>query len=356
MANTDKKNQHYIPRFYLKKFSFESNEKQIGIFNIQKSFFYQTATLKNQGARNFFYGHDGEIEENLSNIEGHLSTSINQIINNRKVPIKRGFEHFQLLNFVALTHLRNPTLIDSMKATRELMKSNLLQLDPNVDADKLVPEIPHETAIEVALSSIMQVVENIADLDFKLLINKTKFPFITSDFPVVKYNKFLEVKNWDRGKTGFGNTGLKIFIPINPEMTIILFDSMVYKVGNKKDCFCELRNENDVDQLNILQLLNCLETVYFNENCSEHYIRTLFEKSKKYSKANEPESKLSYLLKKGEEFDSNKKKNLMILGSSDCEIKLDVQGVKIHSGSLKIDMRIHENILRPQPRFLAKKK
>ena len=59
---------------------------------------------------------------------------------------------------------------------------------------------------------------------------------------------------------------------------------MIYKVGNKKDLNVILNDERDINQLNILQFLNCLETVYFNENCTEHYIKTLFDKSLKYKK------------------------------------------------------------------------
>ncbi len=351
--NTNKKNQHYLPKFYLRNFSFENNRNQIGIFNIKKGFFHQTAPLKNQGSKNFFYGQDGVIEDKLSNFEGHLSKSIKLIIDNVTVPKKNDIEHFQLLNFVGLTDLRNPVLVENIKNARELMKKNILELHPNADIKKLIPEISHQNAINLALSGLNDIVDNIVDLDFKLLINKTKFPFISSDFPVVKYNKFLENKNWKRGKTGYGNTGLKIFLPINPEITIILFDPMVYKVGHKTKSNWILENERDIHQLNMLQILNCLETVFFNEKCTEHYIRGLFEKCKNKQRANQPKSKVSYFLKKGEKIDTNKNKNLMILGSTDCEINLDLNGLKIHSGSKKIDMRVHTNILRPLPRYLA---
>lgn len=200
--NTDKKNQHYIPKFFLRNFSFDNNLKQIGVFNTRTNFFFQTAPLRSQGSKSFFYGHDGIIEDNLSNIEGHLSKSINQIISNQKIPKKDDFEYLQLLHFVALTHLRNPILIESIIAARELMKNEILAVDMNAKVDKLIPKISRDMAIEVALSGIKDVVENILDLDCKLLINKTNRQFIGSDFLVVKYNRFLELINWQRGKTG----------------------------------------------------------------------------------------------------------------------------------------------------------
>lgn len=135
-------------------------------------------------------------------------------------------------------------------------------------------------------------------------------------------------------------------------MTVILYDSMIYKVGAKKDRYLNIYDEKSIDQLNILQMLNCYETVFFNHQCNENYIRQLFQQSLKFKKANVPHSRLTHLINKGEIFDPNKKKNLIILGTSDCETKLEIQGLKIHSGSKKINMNKHENMLRPLPRFL----
>ena len=239
--NTEKKNQHYIPKFYLRNFSYEKNEKQIGIYNLKSSFFFDKATLKDQGSKNFFYGKDGIIENNLSNIEGQLATLINTIINHKILPQKDSFLHIVLLTFVGLTDIRNPVFINFLKDSLEsAMKKEILELDPNADIEKLIRKINHDEAIEMAFSGLKPIIENTVDLDFKLLINKTEIPFISSDFPVVKYNKFLEMKKWKHGKTGYSNTGLKIFIPLSPEIIIVLYDSMIYKVGYKKKHYLEI--------------------------------------------------------------------------------------------------------------------
>ncbi|SFU54092.1 Protein of unknown function [Pustulibacterium marinum] len=345
---TEKKNQHFIPKFYLKHFSYCGNKKQIGIFNTRSRFFFSKSSLKHQGSKNFFYGYDGVIEDKLANIEGHLSTSIKKIILDKKPPEKFGFEHFQLLNFVALTHLRNPVSVQSVKDSREIVKKRFLELDPKLDIDNFIPSTTHEESIEVVLSNLMNVVDITVDLDFKLLINKTKIPFISSDFPIVKYNQFLELKSWKRGKTGFGNTGLQIFIPLNPKLTIAFFDSRIYKIGNKKNSFKIVDNEEDVNQLNLLQFLNCYETVYFNGKCSEHYIRTLFERSGKFKKAHEPYVKLSHSSSNGKEIDFSKAKDIITILRTDCEIRLNIQGIKTHSNARKINMEKRENILRPK--------
>ena len=219
---TEKKNQHYIPKFYLRNFSYQKNKKQIGIFNINNQFFFQTAKLKSQGSKNFFYGYDGVIEETLANIEGFLSQTLNEIIESKIIPNKNSDRHIKLLSFITLTDLRNPIRIEGFKMKLKDMKENLLKLDPNVDVEKFVPNPTHEEVVELMLSNFVEMIDFISDLDYKLLINKTKKPFISSDFPIVKYNQFLEQKKWQHSKSGFGTVGLQIFVPLNSELTLML--------------------------------------------------------------------------------------------------------------------------------------
>lgn len=212
------------------------------------------------------------------------------------------------------------------------MKENLLKLDPNVDVEKFVPNPTHEEVVELMLSNYVEMIDFISDLDYKLLINKTKKPFISSDFPIVKYNQFLEQKKWQHSKSGFGTVGLQIFVPLNSEFTLMFFDSEIYKVGDKRKKFLELQNQIDVDSLNILQFINCFETIYFDEKASEDYIKSLALISKKYKRANISRSKLTYLIKKGENEEEvlKGKQNMMILGSTDCECNLKILGIKVH--------------------------
>lgn len=328
---TEKKNQHYIPKFYLRNFSFQNNKKQIGIFNINNQLFFQTAKLKTQGSKNFFYGYDGVIEDNLANIEGILSKTLNQIIETRELPNKKSTEHFELLLFVTLTDLRNPIQVEGVKNNLQEMRNNLLKLDSNVDVNKFVPNPSHDEIVKLLLSNSVDMTDIISDLDYKLLINKTNQPFISSDFPIVKYNQFLEQAKWQHSKTGYGTVGLQVFIPLNSELIVMFYDSDIYKVGDKKKKYLDISNIIDVDSLNTLQFVNCFETIYFNEIAKENYIKKIANFSNKFTRANLTKSIMSYVIKNGEDENEimNGKKNLMILGSTDCECKLQITGVKI---------------------------
>lgn len=330
---TDKKNQHYIPKFYLRNFSYEGNKNQIGVFNVFNNKYVQQAKLKTQGSKKFFYGVDGEIEDNLANIEDKLALVIRDLIYNEAPPKKDSIEHVELLSFVALTDARNPVPIEAMKNHFLEMGRKLKELDASVEIDKFVPKLTHEEHVKLSLSKTGTIIQHITDLDFKLLINKTSNPFITSDFPIVKYNQFLEQKKWKHSKSGYALVGLKIFIPLSSKLTIVFFDSSIYKIGNKRDKIVEVIEKEDVNQLNILQFVNCFSTVFFNEEVNENYLNFLEKKSKKYSRANDPKLELSYILKEDDDKETvlAGKQNLMIFNTTDCEIDLNLKFLKIHS-------------------------
>jgi len=331
---TDKKNQHYIPKFYLRNFSYLNNKKQIGVFNIVKEFYYLKANLKHQGSKNFFYGVDGVIEDNLSLIEGDLAKIIRIILETNEVPKKESEEHIDLLFFVALTDLRNPVRIEGTKMMFQEMASRIRELDEGADTNRFVPSMTHEEVIAMSFAGLKDLVTTILDLDYKLLFNKTQKPFISSDFPIVRYNQYLEAKKWPQSKTGYGLSGLQIFIPLNSDVAIIFFDSDIYKVGDKKKKTYSIIKEEDIDSLNILQFINCFETIFFNEKADEIYIRYLLNKSKRFKRANVSKAGLSFLFRDGdneEDMIKSGKKNLIIMNSSDCETNLKIDGVKIHS-------------------------
>lgn len=331
---TDKKNQHYIPKFYLRKFSIENNEKQIGVFNIDNKIFIQKGKLKTQGSKNFFYGQDGIIEDHLSEIEGHLATTLKNLIADKKVPNKLSNEHINLLLFIVLTDLRNPVKINLMIDSFEQVRNHIKELDPNANLDNFVPNLTHEDAVQMSLGNLAEVLNEITDLEYKILTNTTNQPFITSDFPIVKYNQYLELKKWIGTKSGYSLDGLQIFIPINSELILVFYDSAIYKVGDKKQKNINITKESDVNSLNILQFVNCFGTIYFNEKANESYLRYLDSMANKFARANSAKSSLSFLYKDGVDTESlikAGKPNLIVMGSTDVETKLNLSFMRIHS-------------------------
>lgn len=251
-------------------------------------------------------------------------------------------DHVTLLKFIANMHLRNPVKINhAIQSTNELRKQNN-EID---NLDEHIPKLKHEEAVRLSLSQTKNVMNNLIDLDYKLLHNTTATPFIVSDFPIVLYNEFLEKRKWPGGRNGYGSIGLQIFIPIGNDLMIIFYDKSIYKLGTKKSQVLSLNNTNDIDQLNILQFTNCLGNIFFSNKASKAYIEKLSLSSKKYRRSNEIFSK-SYT-------ERNKENSKLIrISSTGNETNLNLSFSKIHKNGIKKKLSNKATQLRPWPNYL----
>jgi len=57
-VSSKKKNQHFVPRHYLKRFSFDQGS-QIHLFNLNSKKYVPEAPLRSQCSSSYFYGEDG---------------------------------------------------------------------------------------------------------------------------------------------------------------------------------------------------------------------------------------------------------------------------------------------------------
>ncbi|SMG28821.1 Protein of unknown function [Marivirga sericea] len=349
---TEKKNQHYIPKFYLRYFAYKGRE-QIGIHNTQSGYTFSTAKLKKQGSKNFFYGNDGVIEEHLGKLESKLALVIKRIRDNHLLPKKNSKDYVTLLHFIALTHLRNPVAMQQELDANKQKREKVAELYPYHETKQLIPEITNIEAISASLLSVSYLVRNLLDLECKILINKTKKGFITSDLPVVRYNQFLEERKWPHGKSGFGKIGLQIFIPLSHELCLILYDSAIYKVGNRKEERIVIDDVNDIDQLNMLQFTNCFQTVFFSDKVTEDYIQYLKRRSVPYQKANIVNSTTKRAFVNG---DVAKEKIIILSTITDNQIKLNTKAIKVHAQGKKKVLSTSLAQYRAWPEFLNKNK
>ncbi|WP_262910047.1 DUF4238 domain-containing protein [Chryseobacterium gleum] len=317
-----KKNQHYIPRFYLRYFSFMKNLKQIGIYNVNTNFFKQDVPLKHQCSKDFIYGEDEKIENFLSKLEGEFDSCIKQIIFTEDLLKKNKEELHILLAFLVITEMRSLTSIENMKSFHARVNS--------LDAEYNFPNLGHQRIVDIIFSVFLDVLPTVLDLEYKLFKNETKTAFISSDFPIAKYNLLFENLPKYFSSTGYRSKGLLVFIPINPFLTVVFYDKSTYKIGNKKDNVIPIVNKFEVDQLNLLQALNANEIVFFNELINKEYIHLLISKANKYNKPNIPHTYKAKLLKEnGEEGE------IVVNKQNTVHIGLKISYIKIHSGSKK---------------------
>ena len=70
---TKHRNQHFVPRCYLRAFSRDEEGNAINLFHIARRKSVQDASVKGQCARPYFYGRDLEIERAFQGMEGEYA-------------------------------------------------------------------------------------------------------------------------------------------------------------------------------------------------------------------------------------------------------------------------------------------
>lgn len=279
---SDKKKQHYVPKFYLRNFSNRGEAKIIGLYNISGERYVPSGSLKNQAYVDYFYGKDGVIEEALSQLENVAAEVITNIIQQQAPPLLHSADHLVLLAYIVLSSSRTLYNAETMNELLDKQIKTIYKDDPRVKDNLDDVKLEHENPAAYSLNITARLIPVTGDLNFKLLVNRTRQLFVTSDNPVVRYNQFLEPKPTLGSNIGLGVKGFQMILPLSPETCILFYDPGVYKVGNKKDKVIYITDEKDIDELNILQVVNANSNLYFTEEVDIKYITKLTSQGKKY--------------------------------------------------------------------------
>jgi len=233
----EKKKQHFVPRFYLKNFSLNSSGKALSIFNLSNSKFIPDGNLKDQAYKNYFYGRDLNIENALSELEGIAAKIIRDIIDWNSVANFSREDRYYLLEFVVFLSERTVCMVNQLNESADKFIKAIISKDPGIPIGINEGNFSLTQPTQFALYRAAISLPVMFDLSYKLIINQTKIPFITSDHPVVLYNQFLEDQKVPGGNNGLASKGLQIFLPLSPYHLIVFFDHDVYKIGEKAGLF-----------------------------------------------------------------------------------------------------------------------
>jgi Protein of unknown function (DUF4238) len=282
------KNQHYIPQCLLKHFSKDDKGvRKINIFDVKRSSFRNSQSIKNVFSQNYFYDKDNSVESILGNIiESPNSLIIDSIIRGETNIVRESVNWLNLLKFIAVLCSRTPQARDLLISftnqhlisfSKELFRLN--DIDPK-KADNLSIKIQDQSswasvsALQGYFASIL-----LSDLQIHIINNKTLRDFILSDHPVFMYNWFY--KNTEHpGITGWQSRGLQIFLPISPKITLCLYDESVYKYGVKNKCSTDVNDCTDIDIINSFQIFNTESILGFFSEQDNSYISSMFDRYK----------------------------------------------------------------------------
>ena len=276
---TQKKYQHYVPKFYLRFFS--NDDKSIGTYIKKHNKYTSKAPLDSIGGEDYLYGKDGIIEDWLSDLEGKWKNIIEKILLTEKLELTKD-EYFLLLTFIFFSDARSKAVAETQNEMINYLANSakmIMSEDDNEFEDDLAKfKIPNY----YSLMSGENIIPCFFDLNICLIKNNTSNKFITSDCPLIKYDQYL-LNNGYKFGYGYASVGLQCFIPISSKICIYLYDSEIYTRIEKNNIIC-LNKSNDVYKLNRLFAYNSKELLFFNDSVSEIYIKSLIKNNGGFSK------------------------------------------------------------------------
>ena len=234
-----KKNNHFVPRSYLRRFC-SGSDRQIALYNLKSGQTVEAAPIKSQCSRDYFYTKNPIFEEGFAKIEGEQERLLSQIIASQSVPARGSVDRGLLSSGVMFQAGRTATTVANVDHMTNQFGKALLRLhftkEDQTDLLEYLPkiDITITDAVMDAVREHLNMWPLIDDLDCTLFLNDTDEDFLTSDHPVALCNSLPVSHAFDR-RTGFSSRGLIIVYPISPRALLFLSDAEVYKVEKNSD-------------------------------------------------------------------------------------------------------------------------
>lgn len=262
------KNQHYVPKCYLKAFTQNSEGKAINVYNIDRKKCIPMAPVKNQCSRDYFYGKDEKLENAIQFIERSYATTLKELIHlNQQISEKH---KVILKRFWLLQYLRTEA---SSKRTIEM--SNGLGEVAGISDEEFNMGV--KDAVLLAMKTYADCMDNVDDLKICLIRNKTKLPFITSDDPAILTNRWHLNDDRTRFRSfGIRTCGNLLFLPLSPKIMCLAYDGDVYNI-TRKNGWASISNTNDLKSFNQLQFLNCRANIFLKDIQHASFVNESFE-------------------------------------------------------------------------------
>ncbi|MVT09508.1 DUF4238 domain-containing protein [Chitinophaga tropicalis] len=261
----EKKKQHYVSQFLLRKFGNKDNATMINAYNLKIGKLIMPTAIKGQAQDKFYYGEDLTFENFLSVVEERAAPIIHRICEENTVAFGERKEYSFLLHYLMLYSFRTKANVNK---TFDHLNSMFKEIAPyisdfeNIDFEHLRLSHPEPAAYNLAYFMDNWVV--CADLELFLIINDTEEDFIISDNPLVNFNPLMLRRSAYHLAEGLLNKGLILFLPVSPKHCLMLCDPWAYDVycaGNT----VTLDNIDDLNNINTLQAISADQNIYFTD-------------------------------------------------------------------------------------------
>src|SRR5690348_5258430 len=106
------KSHHYVPAFYLKRFS--ADKRHINLYNLRSRKQVSWAKLSKQCCKDYFYGKEPTIEKTLAATEGEIAALLRQVDEKQSLPPPGSPAHLALIIHILMQYGRTQYTVDAM--------------------------------------------------------------------------------------------------------------------------------------------------------------------------------------------------------------------------------------------------
>jgi len=249
------KNQHFVPKAHLKPFSDGQEGGSVSLFNLREARIIHRASVAGQCSRSYFYGKDLELERKFHLPEGMYVVTLDRITAAAARRLEVDLTWLRV--FLCLQYLRTEAAARSLQD----MARRSAELIDYPEMASMNGEVPW---IVLALQALPAAVDCTGDLHAVVVQNRSEIPFITSDNPAVSFNKLYF---FERGAApftnGLGSAGACMFLPLTPNLALLLYDGDVYSVAHVGG-WIDVDRALDVLALNEQIVLSARSNLYFS--------------------------------------------------------------------------------------------
>ena len=252
--------QHFVPKFFLRGFA--SAPKQIHLFNKERKRNIFDASLKDQCQKSNFYDDDDSVDAELRRLENDLAPAFVAFRDRSTTRVKESDIKEAVMEVMIMLYGRTQRRFEQHQRI--------------VDADSLPFHHPSGTKVQLDVSREVSplemlalnyrgMIDGIAGLRYQLVKDPSE-SFLVGDAPVVLYNQYCEGTN-GVGVLGLLKRGIQIFLPLSPKLSMVAYDAQTYRLRTSKDRSNNISfaTKSDVRSMNILQMSNALNNVYFSK-------------------------------------------------------------------------------------------
>lgn len=280
---SDRLNHHFVPQFHLRLMA--DGRSHLSLVRRRDGLVVPTAGIRGQCARHKYYG-DAKLETELSRLEGRHASAYRAARDHAWAggPALTVLQKYRLREGLVLQRNRTPRrallAVSSMSQfTTHAFKAHVASLPKTPDTLEILKALesgqvtvgPKELfAVALGIQSAIETVPLTMDLSLHLLRNQTALPFVLGDSPCVFSNHYKRDIT-DLGVSGVVSRGLMIAMPIDPRTQVLLLDSAVYHPALPP--VFDLEDPKDVETLNVLQVYESMDCVYFASMEDVDYVR-----------------------------------------------------------------------------------